>query len=181
MMRVLMAVLFLVFSGPARSAEIAHSAETTHTYKVAPRIPELKSFPCEKCHKGFKLGVLAGAVDYPHKGLPLHHMEELRKCTFCHSSRNPNFLNLLDGELVSYDESYKVCQQCHGPTAYNWSRGMHGRLTGQWNGERTIYVCVTCHQAHDPKFKPMAPAVAPFMPERVIIKGEHDGGLHSHE
>jgi hypothetical protein len=43
---------------------------------------------------------------------------------------------------------------------------VHGRRTGQWNGQKGYLLCVHCHNPHQPHFKPMAPKPAPIRASR---------------
>jgi len=66
--------------------------------------------------------------------------------------------------LIDFNESYKLCGQCHGPKLRDWEAGIHGRRTGQWNGEKEYLLCAHCHDPHSPKFPPMKPEPAPIKP-----------------
>lgn len=104
--------------------------------------------------------------------MELNHMPEIKECSFCHSSKSPNQLNLLDGTQIHFEETYKLCAQCHGKIIYDWQHGIHGRLTGRWDGEKSIYSCTLCHNAHDPKFKSMNSTAKPIAPKYVIQKSK---------
>ena len=148
------------------------NAESVYVYKVMPRVQDLHTYPCQRCHKTFKPGRMEREMQAPHADFVFKHMEEVRKCTFCHSSSSPNQLNLLDGTLISYNEIYRLCGQCHGKVKYNWEHGMHGSLAGHWDGERTIFNCSICHNPHSPKFEPMEPKPNEYTPKYLIHKGE---------
>lgn len=143
-------------------------------YSIEPRRQDVKSFPCSECHQSFQSKEQTKDLRFPHAGLQLKHMLEVKKCDFCHSKKNSNMLHLLDGVLISYDESYKICSQCHGKIATNWKKGLHGKIGGQWDGERLHFNCTLCHNAHDPKFKPMEAVAPPSHPKFLLEKEEHE-------
>ena len=58
---------------------------------------------------------------------------------------------------MPFEESYRLCGQCHGEKYRDWRAGVHGRRVGQWNGAKRYLLCVHCHSPHQPRFKPMAP------------------------
>ena len=47
-------------------------------------------------------------------------------------------LHLASGERVPFDESYRLCGQCHGEKQRDWRAGVHGRRTGEWNGAQGL-------------------------------------------
>jgi hypothetical protein len=52
-------------------------------------------------------------------------------------------LRLANGDLVSFEESYNLCGQCHGTIFRDWKAGIHGKRTGEWNGKKQYRLCVT--------------------------------------
>ena len=64
----------------------------------------------------------------------------------------------------SFEESYRLCGQCHGEKLRDWRAGVHGRRTGQWNGHKQYLLCAHCHNPHQPRFQPLAPEPAPRPP-----------------
>jgi len=46
---------------------------------------------------------------------------------------------------VPFTASYELCGQCHGDKYRDWKVGVHGKRTGMWNGKKTYYLCVNCH------------------------------------
>jgi hypothetical protein len=122
-------------------------------------------FPCSQCHAHFqppnaKRRVL---VEY-HSEIVLHHAESQRWCTDCHNLVNRDKLRLVSGELIDFTESYRLCGQCHGDKYRDWKVGVHGKRTGNWNGDKQYLLCVHCHNPHDPKFKPLKPMPPPERP-----------------
>jgi hypothetical protein len=83
-------------------------------------------------------------------------------------------LNLQEGTLISYNETVKICGQCHGKVAYNWSLGSHGKNSGNWRGgTRNRWTCTQCHNPHAPKFPKMEAIMTPYQSPNVIEKGNH--------
>jgi hypothetical protein len=127
------------------------------------------AFPCTECHNEADLP--ANKTRRPlvdaHDEIVLTHDQEHRWCLDCHDTENRDRLHLASGELVTFDESYQVCGQCHGEKYRDWRAGVHGRRIGQWNGAKEYLLCVHCHSPHQPRFKSLAPQRAPRRPERL--------------
>lgn len=127
---------------------------------------------CNACHEERQRplacnGCHAETGDAAHPNVVLKHAEEQRGCLDCHDARDRDRLRLSGGDLVPFEESFKLCGQCHGPQFRDWKEGLHGKRTGEWDGRREYRLCVECHWPHEPKFKPMAPVAKPARPEEV--------------
>ncbi|MCE9638093.1 MAG: cytochrome c3 family protein [Planctomycetes bacterium] len=118
-----------------------------------------KPVKCETCH--------AATTEKAHAKIVLHHAQEQRGCLDCHDAANRDVLRLANGTHVTFEESFKLCGQCHGTQYRDWKIGLHGKRTGSWNGRREYRLCVQCHYPHEPRFKPMAPMPRPARPEEV--------------
>jgi hypothetical protein len=129
--------------------------------RLVPHTPSPRSLPCSKCHRHIKPNPEKRALELAHTSISLRHAEAQRWCLDCHEGDR---LRLPNGELVDYERSYVLCGQCHGTVFRDWKVGIHGTRTGAWNGERYYRVCVSCHDAHQPRFKPIAPKPAPIRP-----------------
>jgi hypothetical protein len=125
-------------------------------------------FPCTDCHneKDLPTNKTRRQLVDAHDDIVLKHDQEHRWCLDCHDAGNRDRLHLASGELVAFDESYRVCGQCHGEKYRDWRAGVHGRRIGQWNGAKEYLLCVHCHNPHQPRFKPLAPKPAPLRPMR---------------
>ena len=124
-------------------------------------------FPCTGCHtKDFPVNRTRRALTDMHTDIVLKHDEEHRWCLDCHDAENRDQLHLASGEPVPFEESYRLCGQCHGEKYRDWRAGVHGRRVGQWNGAKRYLLCVNCHSPHQPRFKPLPPKPAPLRPER---------------
>jgi hypothetical protein len=122
-------------------------------------------FPCSQCHARMQPPNAKHRVltEY-HTEIVLHHAEGQRWCTDCHNLQNRDKLRLVSGELIDFTESYRLCGQCHGDKFRDWKVGVHGKRTGNWNGDKQYLLCVHCHNPHDPKFKPLKPMPPPNRP-----------------
>ena len=66
---------------------------------IAPRMTQMKKFPCSECHKkSFGKKVMVGE---DHDNIVTKHMPEVRSCYLCHSRSDPDKLNLLEGQKIS--------------------------------------------------------------------------------
>jgi hypothetical protein len=112
-------------------------------------------FPCSGCHDP------KDKVNTARRELGFHeeqqsifaHDAEHRWCLDCHDARNRDQLHLTNGDLVPFTESYRLCGQCHGDKLRDWRAGVHGKRIGNWNGVKTYFLCVNCHNPHAPLFK----------------------------
>ena len=122
-------------------------------------------FPCSECHKTLPVNRVRRKLEF-HDEIQLKHDAEHRWCLDCHSADNRDMLHLASGELVPFDESYRLCGQCHGEKYRDWRAGVHGRRIGDWNGHKQYLLCPSCHNPHQPRFKPLEPKPAPSRPTR---------------
>ncbi|HIJ86521.1 MAG TPA: hypothetical protein HPP97_02425 [Desulfuromonadales bacterium] len=135
---------------------------------AVPRPPFTEgAFPCSQCHKFMKPNPQPRALTEYHTEIVLHHAESQRWCTDCHNLVNRDKLRLVSGELVDFTESFRLCGQCHGDKFRDWKVGVHGRRTGDWNGDKQYLLCVHCHNPHDPKFKALKPLPPPDRPGKT--------------
>jgi hypothetical protein len=126
-------------------------------------------FPCNDCHKFQKPNPVRRTLTW-HEDITeiFNHDSENRWCLDCHDLNQRDSLRLASGKLLGFKESYKLCGQCHGDKLRDWKVGVHGRRTGNWNGEKEYFLCVSCHNPHSPKFKPIKPEPAPFREDESI-------------
>lgn len=124
-------------------------------------------FPCTTCHNdGMPPNRTRRTLTDMHTEIDLRHDAEHRWCLDCHDADHRDQLHLASGEPVPFDESYRLCGQCHGEKYRDWRAGVHGRRVGEWNGAKRYLLCVHCHNPHQPRFKAMAPQPAPKRPIR---------------
>ena len=120
-------------------------------------------YPCSQCHN----------ADLPpnrkHRNLQMAHKDIVLNhaglwCLDCHDADNRDVLRSASGEVIKFEESYGLCGQCHGERLRDWKAGVHGKRTGQWNGNKEYRLCVNCHSPHSPRYpatEPMPPPVKP--------------------
>jgi len=125
-------------------------------------------FPCSDCHEpDLPVKGTRRKLRRAHQEIELLHDAENRWCLDCHSVIDFDKLHLASGELIDFEESHRLCGQCHGDKYRDWRRGVHGRRSGNWDGEKTYLLCVHCHYSHAPAFQPIAPKPPPNRPERT--------------
>ena len=123
-------------------------------------------YPCSNCHASMEVNRKKRELKDEHTRIKLHHAETMRWCLDCHDAKNRDKLRLYSGELVNFNESYKLCGECHGPVYRDWKAGIHGKRSGSFAGpgKRTYFLCANCHDPHEPKFKPIKPEPPPYRP-----------------
>ncbi len=124
--------------------------------------------PCRACHgpeKDFPVNFKRREDLLVHGNIKLNHGGVRVWCLDCHNPDDRNYLlPLSDGKPITFDQSYLLCGKCHGTKFRDWRYGIHGRRTGYWNGEKTYYRCVSCHDPHIPRFKSIKPLPPPHKP-----------------
>jgi hypothetical protein len=121
-------------------------------------------YPCSNCHASQPVNRQRRELKDMHTDIVLKHDAEHRWCLDCHDANNRDQLHLASGEPVKFEESYKLCGQCHGEKYRDWRAGVHGRRVGQWNGAKQYLLCAHCHNPHEPRFKAIQPKPAPRRP-----------------
>jgi hypothetical protein len=124
-------------------------------------------FPCTECHADMEANLERRELEDFHDDIIFKHDEENRWCMDCHDANNRDMLHSASGELIDFKESYMLCGQCHGPKLRDWRAGIHGRRTGNWNGQKKYLLCAHCHDPHAPKFKKVKPEAAPERPGKI--------------
>lgn len=132
------------------------------------------TFDCDFCH----ISGTAVDVSMPHRNSLEYHdklvVEDTPGCFICHDFNRRSRLRLLSGELITFDESPRLCYQCHQKRYDTWYNGDHGK-----SGVRCTDF--TCHDPHNPRlFKvslgpgyPLPPPPDPPEPARFF--GESNG------
>lgn len=125
-------------------------------------------FPCSECHADEVTNPEPRLLDMHEEIVEMfNHDNENRWCLDCHNIDDRDYLKLASGKLVSYEESYRLCGQCHGDKLRDWKVGVHGKRTGEWNGKKEYLLCVHCHNPHTPKFKPIRPLPPPIRQKNI--------------
>jgi len=131
-------------------------------------------WPCSQCHEKGKFERDRRRLSY-HEDIRLRHGDKERWCLDCHDYEDRDKLRLASGTKISFDESHRLCGQCHGPTYRDWKKGIHGKRTGYWNGAKRYLLCVYCHWPHEPHFKALEPLPPPVRPEYYRPGSDRDG------
>lgn len=126
-------------------------------------------FPCSFCHDDREPNTHRRELVEMHDDIIFDHDSENRWCLACHDTEERDSLRLAGGQLLGFNESYKLCGQCHGPKYRDWRLGIHGKRTGMWNGKKQYYLCVNCHNPHSPKIKSLKPLPPPRKPDSIKI------------
>ena len=129
----------------------------------------LDYFPCNDCHSELEVNTQRRELVDMHDDIIFEHDSENRWCLACHDATNRDSLRLADGRLLSFEKSYELCGQCHGPKIRDWKLGIHGKRTGEWNGRKNYSLCVHCHDPHSPKFKLLEPMPPPIKPDKIRL------------
>lgn len=140
---------------------------------VMPRAQNIPTFPCRQCHDLRQTNKDKRKLEEYHTTIELDHAPGLEWCTSCHLFEDFDKLHLMDGTPVSFDESYRVCGQCHGEKYRDWKSANHGLQTGSWNGVAVKRTCTTCHSPHRPKFGNLKPMPAPDRPRGFTGEAAH--------
>jgi hypothetical protein len=188
-------------SGPAADQELARlfagtrgvraataRGQTIHDappFKVVPRTDRIGAFPCTQCHDNKLVDRRVRELQEEHLKIEFRHGGGRFWCyDACHRGTDMDRLVSLRGRPIEYDESYKLCQQCHFQRL-DWYFGGHGKRSGawpdqreippvaaelkvesredigRWRGERVILNCTECHDPHSPSIKPFEPSPPP--------------------
>lgn len=134
--------------------------------------------PCRACHgpeKDFPVNFKRREALLVHRNIQLMHGGVRVWCLDCHHPDNRNYLlPLSDGKLIDFKHSYLLCGKCHGTKFRDWRNGIHGKRTGSWNGKKTYYLCINCHDPHSPRFKPIQPMPPPEKPRTPRLRSSRD-------
>lgn len=125
-------------------------------------------YPCSNCHGMMPVNRERRDLTGFHTEIVLRHDEENRWCLDCHDAENRDQLHLASGAPVLFEESYRLCGQCHGEKYRDWRAGVHGRRSGDWNGHKSYLLCAHCHNPHEPHFQPLKPEPAPIPPGGTV-------------
>lgn len=132
-------------------------------FSVVPQVDTLTFYPCSSCHNAaLKQNPTPRKLDVPHPAA-IPHANGRFWCLACHQEKDIDHLHTLSGAPVDFNESYKVCGQCHFNRQKDWYFGAHGKRVANWRGERVIYNCTHCHNPHQPG----VPALEPQKPPPV--------------
>ncbi|HKJ40551.1 MAG TPA: cytochrome c3 family protein [Sunxiuqinia sp.] len=147
------------------------SEETNKPEEYAVEAPPFSEgiYPCNDCHSEIVPNPDKRELVDMHDDISamFNHDRKNRWCLDCHDMNNRDSLRLASGKLIAFEESYKLCGQCHGEKLRDWKVGVHGKRTGEWNGKKEYLLCVHCHNPHAPKFKELTPEPPPIRQEKI--------------
>ena len=129
-------------------------------------------FPCTDCHADMEVNRERRELEEMHDDIVLDHGPKERWCFDCHNPDDRDSLRLANGTLIGFDESYRLCGQCHGTIYRDWRQGIHGRREGYWNGAKSYLLCAHCHNPHAPRFQPIKPLPPPVRPQFLGVSKE---------
>lgn len=159
-------------------AKYKRRADEGATYPVPPPPFSEDIFPCSDCHADMEPNPERRELVDMHEDIVLDHAEGQRWCLDCHNLNDRDTLHLVSGEIIPFTESYRLCGQCHGDKFRDWKVGIHGKRTGNWNGEKQYLLCAHCHNPHSPSFKPLQPMPPPIRPENLNRQGAPVSPIH---
>lgn len=151
---------------PALASQAASLPEGQVEVPPPPFSPGI--YPCSNCHSMIPVNTTRRVLTGFHTNIVLQHDEGNRWCLDCHDAENRDQLHLASGEPVQFEESYRLCGQCHGEKYRDWRAGVHGRRSGDWNGHKSYLLCAHCHNPHKPHFQPLQPEPAPIPPRETV-------------
>jgi hypothetical protein len=163
-------------SGCGRDDTAVHAAPPpSRTITVVPRTPAIPTYPCTTlCHVRQPPNPTPRPLRAFHTDKQLAHGTTLTWCLACHDDQNLDRLHLIDGSSVSFDESYRVCAQCHEERYRDWTRGIHGLTTGSWRDVGIRRNCPTCHNPHDPHRTPFDSLPPPARERAGAMEMHHE-------
>jgi len=184
---ILFSCIFLFFNSCSRDNSIIEGNEENRTLPEIMRSDAINQgdnlyavkappfsediFPCSGCHADEEPNPNRRQLVDMHDDIDaiFSHDRENRWCLDCHSIDTRDSLKLASGKLIGFDESYKLCGQCHGDKLRDWKVGVHGKRTGEWNGKKQYLLCVHCHNPHSPKFKAIKPLPPPVQQKDIQL------------
>jgi len=161
------------------SIRCAHGPQTARAYPGRSLEPEPQPvllpppamddeyFPCSDCHEDEPIDRTVRALEDEHDDLVLAH--GTLWCLDCHDAGHRDELHLADDSRIGFEESWRLCTQCHGVKLADWRAGVHGKRTGSWWGPKEYWSCVACHDPHSPRFAPLEPMRPPVRPEQIRL------------
>ncbi|MBF0280191.1 MAG: hypothetical protein HQM13_20495 [SAR324 cluster bacterium] len=130
-------------------------------FRVPPRKEQYEYYPCMDCHEEQEVQPERELTE-EHEDLVLDHGKQRFWCLTCHfAGKEKNYLRSLKEQKIDFNESHLLCGQCHFERQKDWLMGAHGKRVGSWSEERTILLCVECHNPHSPAIKPQLPDPIP--------------------
>ncbi len=142
---------------------------------VPPRKDHLTFYPCSQCHENWETNESPRMLAPVHE-VSLKHGEGRIWCLTCHDAKDRDHLRTVRDAKVDFNDSWKVCGQCHSNRQKDWYYGAHGKRAYFWKGEKVRYNCTHCHNPHRPPFMARKPQPIPPVRaglERMKAKDKH--------
>jgi hypothetical protein len=170
----------VVIIGGLFGVRTEHQPETTRDYPSRALIPDVEAvllaapeiddeyLPCVDCHADQPTDREVRELEDEHEENEVIHGDIW--CLHCHDGDNVGSLHLADDTLVDFEDSWRLCTQCHAKKLPDWRAGVHGKRTGHWRGTKEYRTCVVCHEPHAPAFAPLAPKPPPVRPEEITLR-----------
>jgi hypothetical protein len=153
----------------------AGASEQAGTFRVRLPLAYEDYFPCSDCHADMEVNLERRDLEEMHDDIELNHGPKERWCFDCHDPDDRDRLRLANGTLISFEESYRLCGQCHGTIYRDWREGIHGRREGYWNGAKSYQLCAHCHNPHAPRYQPLKPLPPPVRPQFLAASLDGSG------
>jgi len=153
----------------------AGASEQAGTFRVRQPLAYEDYFPCSDCHADMEVNLERRELEEMHDDIQLDHGPKERWCFDCHNPDDRDMLRLANGTLISFEESYRLCGQCHGTIYRDWREGIHGRREGYWNGAKSYQLCAHCHNPHAPRYQPLKPLPPPVRPQFLTASLDEAG------
>ncbi|MFQ5415528.1 MAG: hypothetical protein ACE5FL_00620 [Myxococcota bacterium] len=125
--------------------------------------------PCSDCHEDEPANPTVRELEDEHDAMDFEHGDLW--CLHCHDIDDHSKLHLADAAPVEFEESWRLCTQCHSQKLSAWRAGVHGKRTGHWRGSKEYRTCVSCHDPHRPPFKALEPEPPPLPPTQITVDG----------
>ncbi|MBM3724036.1 MAG: hypothetical protein FJW40_01235 [Acidobacteria bacterium] len=126
---------------------------------VVERAAFMEKAPCTRCHT-VPLAAMSPVHPAAHWGVAQRHApNETMQCQTCHADPVRGELRMLGGAPVGFDESHRLCGQCHARQQKDWAGGAHGKRATGWASARVAIGCTGCHNPHSPGFGRRLPAM----------------------
>ena len=154
--------------------EAAGVSDQEGTFRVRQPLAYEDYFPCTDCHADMEVNSTRRQLEEMHDDIELNHGPKDRWCFDCHNPDDRDTLRLANGTLIGFEESFRLCGQCHGTIFRDWREGIHGRREGYWNGAKSYQLCAHCHNPHAPAFQPIEPLPPPVRPQFLRTAGEEE-------
>lgn len=162
------------------------AAVTRADLRVGPRREAMRDPPsmvvdgrvrtCGSCHRIVAPERAGGRAALVHGEIVLNHGQNDR-CLNCHDTKNLDRLVLPDGSGLTFEQTPRLCAQCHGTVYRDWQNGTHGKTLGAWDrgtGKQVRLACNQCHDPHSPAYERLRPLPGP----NTLRMGPQDAVVH---